>query len=50
MCNTVYKIKYSDLFNEPFLVLEISDYCKHIDEIKERYVGIKIVKKNKGLT
>ena len=50
LCNSVYKIKYSDLFNEPFIVIEISDYCNHIEEIKERYVNTKIVKKNKGLT
>ena len=49
-CGAVYKLKYSDLFNEPFLVLEISDYCNHIEEIKERYINTKIVKKNKGLT
>ena len=49
-CGAVYKLKYSDLFNEPFLVLEISDFCKHEEEIKGRYVDVKIVKKNKGLT
>ena len=50
VCNAVYTIKYSTLFNEPFIVIEISDYCKHEEEIKSRYINTKIVKKNKGLT
>lgn len=50
ICGAVYKIKYSDLYNQPFIVLEISDYCKHSEEIKARYINTKIVKKNKGLT
>ena len=49
-CNEIYKIKYSDLYNQPFIVIEISEYCKHEEEIKERYINTKIVKKNKGLT
>ena len=50
VCGQVYKIKYSDLYNEPFIVIEISDYCNHTEEIKERYVNTKIVRKNRGLT
>ena len=50
VCNSVYRIKYSNLLNIPFMVLEIPDNCKHEDIIKNIYLDVKIVKKNKGLT
>lgn len=50
VCNAFYRIKYSNLLNIPFVVLEIPDYCRHEDIIRARYVDVKIVKKNKGLT
>ena len=50
ICNEIYKIKFSDLYNQPFIVIEISEYCKHEEEIKSRYINTKIVRKNRGLT
>ena len=49
-CGAVYRIKYSNLLNIPFVVLEIPDHCKHEELIKSIYVETKIVKKNRGLT
>ena len=43
-------MKLTNINNNNALELAIEDYCKHIEEIKERYVNTKIVKKNKGLT
>lgn len=50
VCGKVYTIKYSTLFQEPFAVIEVQDSCHHEHIIRERYVNVKIVKKNRGLT
>ena len=50
VCGVVYKIKYSDLFQEPFAVIEVPESCRHEHIIRARYVETKIVKKNRGLT
>ena len=50
VCNAVYTIKYSTLFQEPFAVIEVPESCRHEHIIRARYVDVKIVKKNKGLT
>ena len=48
--NSDYKIKYSDMFEEPFAVIEVPEHCRHEHIIRTRYVETKIVKKNRGLT
>ena len=50
ICGKFYTIKYSDMFSEPFAVLEVPDDCRHEQIIRARYVETKIVKKNRGLT
>ena len=50
ICGSTYIIKYSTLFQEPFAVIEVPESCRHEHIIRARYVDVKIVKKNKGLT
>lgn len=50
ICGAVYKIKYSDMFQEPFAVIEVPEHCHHEHVIRNRYIETKIVKKNRGLT
>ena len=50
VCNRIYKIKYSDMFEVPFAVIEVPDDCRHEHIIRNRYVETKICKKNRGLT
>ena len=50
ICGKFYTIKYSDMFEVPFAVLEVPESCRHEHIIRARYVDVKIVKKNKGLT
>ena len=50
ICGKVYTIKYSDMFDEPFAVIEVPEHCRHEHIIRNRYVETKIVKKNRGLT
>ena len=50
ICGKFYTIKYSDMFEVPFAVLEIQESCRHEHIIRNRYVETKIVKKNRGLT
>ena len=41
ICGAVYKIKYSDMFEVPFAVLEVPESCRHEHIIRGRYADVK---------